>query len=239
MQVTVTPERRLVSLTEEQSLGAEKIRILGAKLRHMRQRRPMKTILVTSTVKDEGKSVLSANLAIALAKTNQRVLLLDGDLHQPNQARLLGVAGLSGLSGWWRANEPILNYMRKINGLQLWFLPAGEPLDQALEMLQSQKLADLLGQVAHWFDWIIIDSPPVAPLADSAVWVNMTDATLLLARLGRTPKKLIKKVVESLDKQKLLGIVLNECSDPHLSYYSQYYGQVHQRPVKPQTKNPG
>jgi len=225
LTVTATPERRLVALSEDRSLGAEKIRILGARLRHLRQERPLKTLLITSSIKQEGKSVLSANLALSFAKTKQRVLLLEGDCHQPSIAGLFGASGLPGLTGWWRSGEPVVNYLRRINGLPLWFLPAGVSAEQPLEILQSQRFSQLLNQIGNWFDWVVIDSPPFAALADAAVWGGMSDGILLLARQHRTPKRVLRKVLDSIDRSKVLGIVLNDCSDPDHSYYAQYYSQ--------------
>lgn len=222
-RVEARPERRLVALTDERSVGAERIRMLGARLRHLQQQRPIKTLLMTSSIKDEGKSFLSANLAFSLAKTRQRVLLLDGDCHQGSLAKLLGTNGSPGLTDWWRSNDAILTYLRQVNALPLWLLAPGEPSTQVVEMLQSTRFSEMLNHAKSWFDWVIVDSPPFAPLADSAIWASLTDATLLLVRLGKTPKELLGKVLDSLDQQKLLGVVLNECSDPHSSYYAQYY----------------
>lgn len=228
-RIEARPEHRLVALAEERSVGAERIRMLGARLQRLQQHQPVKTLLITSSIKDEGKSIVSANLAFSLAKTNQRILLIDGDFHQGNLGKLFGTSRSPGLTLWWRSTDSILSYLRRLNTLPLWFLAAGEPSTQAAEMLQSARFSAMLNQVASWFDWVIVDSPPFAPLADSASWVSLTDATLLLVRLGKTPKKLLRRVLDSLDQRKLLGVVLNECEDPHLSYYAQYYhGQVDQ-----------
>jgi capsular exopolysaccharide synthesis family protein len=225
-RVEALPERRLVTLAEERSVAAERIRMLGVRLRRMQQQHPIKSVLITSSIKDEGKSLLSANLAVSLAKTKQRVLLIDGDCHQGSLARLLGTTRSPGLTGWWRSADSVSNYLRRISGVPLWFLAAGEPSPQAVEMLQSVRVSEMLTQVAGWFDWVIVDSPPFAPLADSAIWAGLTDANLLVVRLGKTPKKLLSKVLDSLDSRKFLGVVLNECSDPHLSYYAQYYKSI-------------
>jgi receptor protein-tyrosine kinase len=183
----------------------------------------MKKLLITSTVKGEGKTVLSANLAISLAKTGQRVLMLDGDAHQGNAARILAGSRLPGLSDWWRSKDPIEKFLIHLNEIPLWLLPSGTPLDQMLEMLQSVRLSTQMNQLSAGFDWVIMDSPPWAPLADATSWGQLADAILLVAREARTPKRLLKKVLESFDQTKLLGIVLNDCSDPDQHYYVQYY----------------
>lgn len=237
LTISAAPERRLIALSENRSLGAEKIRILGARLRHLRQQRPLKTLLITSSIKQEGKSVLSANLALSFARTKQRVLLLDGDCHQPSIAGLFGANGLPGLSDWWTSGGPVVNYLRRVDGLPLWFLSAGRPAEQPLEILQSQQFTRLMSQIGAWFDWVVIDSPPYAAVADSSVWAGMADGILLLARQGSTPKRVLRKVLESIDRSKVLGIILNDCADPDHNYYAHYYGQSVQHAARSITED--
>jgi capsular exopolysaccharide synthesis family protein len=227
LTVAATPERRLIALAGERSLGAEKIRLLAARLRHLQSERALKKLLVTSSVKDEGKTLLSTNVAVSLAKTGQQVLLIDGDCHQANAARLLGANGSPGLTNWWRSAGTMQSYLLRINKLPLWFVPAGDTIEQPLEILQSARLADEINRMAVWFDWVIIDSPPCAPLADAGVWATVVDGILLVAREGKTPKRLLRKVMDSLDSKKLLGIVLNDCTDPDQHYYTHYYNLHH------------
>ncbi len=221
--LAATPEHRLVTLNGQRNLGSEKIRILAARLRHLQDQRTLKRLLITSSVKDEGKTVLSSNIAISLARSSQRVLLVDGDCHQANAGRLFGTYRSAGLTDWWRQDHAIQEYLKKVSGLPLWFLPAGSDVEQPIEMLQSERLSALLGDISSWFDWIVIDSPPSAPLADAACWAKMADGILLVAREGKTPKRLLRKVLDSIDGSKLLGIVLNDCSDPDQHYYTHYY----------------
>lgn len=229
LTVTAAPEQHLVALEGQRSLGAEKIHILASKLRHLQDRNQMKSLLITSAVKDEGKTVLSTNLAVCLARMRQRVLLADGDIHQANASALLGASGAQGLTDWWRSEKPIQAYLTQINDLPLWFLPAGATIDQPLEMIQSARFSSLLTQVNSWFDWVVIDSPPSAPLADTVVWSKMVDGILLVARDGKTPKRLLRKVLLSINNGKLLGIVLNDCSDPDQDYYTHYYNVLRER----------
>lgn len=227
LTVAATPERRLVALAPERTLGAEKIRLLATRLRQLQGQRAIKKLLITSSVKDEGKTLVSTNVALSLARTGQRVLLIDGDCHQANATRTLGAKGLPGLTDWWQSEGGLQSYLMRVNKLSLWFMPAGETVEQPLEILQSTRLSDELKMIASWFDWIIIDSPPSAPLADASVLAGISDGILLVAREGKTPKRLLKKVLASLDDQKLLGIVLNDCTDPDQHYYTHYYNLPH------------
>jgi receptor protein-tyrosine kinase len=223
LPLVVDSEDRIIAMEEQRTLGTEKIRILAARLRQLQDQRGIRKLLVTSSVRGEGKTVLSTNLAISLAKTKQRVLLIDGDSHRPNAARVLGVSGLPGLTDWWGSEGAIQDYLVRYNGISLWLLPAGDPIEQNVGMLQSSRFSGQLDYLSSWFDWIIIDSPPSAPLADAAVWCQRADAVLLVTREATTPKRLLKKVLDSLDHDKVLGIVLNDCSDRDERYYAQYY----------------
>jgi capsular exopolysaccharide synthesis family protein len=218
------PDRRLVAKGDNRSLGAEKLRILSARLRYTQQQRPsFKKLLITSAVRGEGKSLVSANLGITFALQRQRTLLIDGDLHRPSLSTLLGTGERRGLSDWWQQQEDITRFLCRVEGLPLWLLPAGSLLDQPLTMLQSPEISQLIGRMSAWFDWIVIDSSPCAPLADSATWATMVDGLLMVARRGRTPKKLLEKALESLEKSKVLGIVLNDATTDEQRYYRDYY----------------
>ncbi len=223
VQPVVLPESRLVALTDERSLGAEKFRLLATRLKYLQEQRKVQKLLVTSSIAEEGKSVVAANLAITLARrTKQKILLLEGDWRQPVLARLMGLKGLKGCSEWVQDKEPITKFFYQVDKLQLWFLPAGTVPEQPLELLQSSRLSELLRQLTGWFDWVVVDAPPLLPLADVSVWTRLTDGILLVIREGKTPKKLLQKALGTLDNPMLLGVVLNEVTAPDQQYYQRY-----------------
>lgn len=224
MHVSVLPEGRLVSLTDRESLGAEKFRFLGVRLRQLQQARKLKRVLVTSTNPEEGKSVVSANLAITLArKQQQRVLLLEGDLRRPVLARRFGLGRLAGLCEWLESGGTTLPNIYHLEEPGIWFLPAGAPPENPLELMQSGRLAELLEQLSNRFDWIVVDTPPILPLADTSVWMRFVDGALLVAREGKTEKRQLKRGLEALEPSSLLGLVLNSCtSTDHSDYYERY-----------------
>ena len=99
-------------------------------------------------------------------------------------------------------------------------MPAGSSPSNPLELLQSGKVATLLEQLAELFDWIIIDSPPVLPLADTSVWSRLADGILLVARQGVTEKRQLQRAIDAVESQKLVGALLNSSnSAPHTDYY--------------------
>jgi len=135
---------------------------------------------------------------------------------------LMGLKGLKGCSDWVQDKEPITKFFYQVDKLQLWLLPAGTVPEHPLELLQSSRLSELLRQLTGWFDWVVVDAPPLLPLADVSVWTRLTDGILLVIREGKTPKKLLQKALGTLDNPMLLGVVLNEVTAPDQQYYQRY-----------------
>jgi capsular exopolysaccharide synthesis family protein len=224
LQISVPAQSRLISLTANESLAAEKFRYLGVRLQHIRRSRQLKVILITSAVPREGKSTVAANLACTLArKPHQRVLLLDGDLRRPTIAKSFGSKNIPGICEWLENKRDLLSSIYHLVDQDLWILPAGDPTSNAMELLQSGKLSGLMDQISTWFDWIIIDSPPVLPLGDTAVWTRMVDGVLLVTRKGVSEKLQLQKSLEAIESQKLIGAVLNCSQRPHDSKYYYHY----------------
>jgi capsular exopolysaccharide synthesis family protein len=220
--ISPKPENRLVALTHPESLGAEKFRFLGVKLRQLQTNRGIKKLLITSSIPEEGKSLVSTSLAITLARRQSKVLLLEGDLRRPTLSKVLGISKLPGLSDFLQNSEKICNIYR-MEPAGFYFLPAGTPPENPLELMQLPRFADLLERINRWFDWIIFDSPPVLPLADTTIWAKVCDSALLVAREGQTEKNHLKRGLEALGTSKLLGVVFNSCSTAvNSKYYYRY-----------------
>ena len=223
--VNASQETRLVGLDIGDGLGAEKFRFLAVRLRQLNQVRPIKKLLITSTMPEEGKSLISANLAIAFAHRHvQRILLIEGDLRRPSLAQLFGIDPGPGICGWLEGGGSIVKNVYYAKDARFWFLPAGTAPSNPLELMQSERLPQVLGQLAEHFDWIIIDSPPVLPLGDTSVWARAADGTLLVVREGQSQASQLKAGMQALQSKNLLGIVLNSCSAVDRSnYYQRYY----------------
>jgi capsular exopolysaccharide synthesis family protein len=220
LNVSVTSSSRLVVLTEPDSFAAEKFRFLGVRLRHIQQTRSLKKVLVTSTIPAEGKSFVSVNLAGVLARRKQKVLLIEGDLRRPTLSKVLGLGKLVGLGEWLQGDRRRLANIFRLEGPDFWFMPAGDPPANPLELMQSGRLSQLMEQLSAMFDWIIVDSPPLLPLADTTVWARVTDGALLVAREGKTEKALLQRGLEVVKKSELLGVVINGCTQPIHNYYN-------------------
>jgi capsular exopolysaccharide synthesis family protein len=228
----IAPESHLTAALQPWSLGAEKFRFLALRLRQLQQRRRLKKLLITSTVPEEGKSFVSANLSITMArKREQRVLLVEGDLRRPVLASNLGIGNHLGLSECLLGQRKLSSAIQYIEDLGFWFLPAGHPPENPVEAMQSGRLAENLDALCPSFDWIVIDSPPLIPLADTSVWSRVADGTLLITREGKTRKRELKRGIEMLDSSSILGVVVNDSSSADQNHYYSRYGY--------NLKNPG
>lgn len=212
---------RLVAYTDKSSPGAEAFRLLAVRLRHIRKDRQLKKVLITSTVPQEGKSLTSTNLAAALSAGGaQKVLLLEGDIRRPSLTQLFQLADRPGLCDWLEGRSSIEKSVYRIAGPEFCILPCGRVPEHHVDLIQSAKIAELLEEVKALFDWIIIDSPPILPLADTSVLAKLADGILLVTRRGVTEKKQLERGLEALEKGKLLGTVINASrKSGHDDYY--------------------
>src|SRR5579859_1107861 len=229
VNLPIPAESRLVALTEPFGLGAEKFRVLVTRLENLRKKqKELKSLQVTSGGMGEGKTLVSGNLALTFAKgSHSRVLLVEGDLHNPMLASLFGQGKLPGLIDWWSgAMQDIDHSLHQLQDLPLWFLPAGGTYEQPSAILQSPRFAECFAQLSRQFDWIVVDSTPMAPMVDVNLWSRLVDGTLVVVREGVAPVKALKEGLASLDNPKLIGVVFNEISDrDHATGYNRYYNR--------------
>jgi capsular exopolysaccharide synthesis family protein len=224
LQVSLAPQSRLVCLTEGDSPASEAFRLLGVRLRQMRRDHPMKRVLITSTSPQEGKSMVAVNLACTLAlKAERKVLLVEGDLRRPSLSQMFGMQGRPGLCECLQSERPVVTSLYYLEGPNLWMLPAGSASSNALDLLQSGRLPELMDQLSAWFDWMIIDAPPVLPLADTSVWTRIAEGILLVTRPGVTKKQQLLKGLDALENKKLLGALVNCSRQVDHDDYNYYY----------------
>jgi protein-tyrosine kinase len=223
----IPSESRLVALTEPFSLGAEKFRVLVTRLENLRKKqKELKSLQITSGGIAEGKTLVSGNLALTFAKgSGSKVLLIEGDLHNPKLASVFGLGKLPGLIDWWSGGVLDIDHsLHQLQDFPLWFLPAGGTYEQPSTILQSTRFAEAFAQLSRRFDWIVVDSTPMAPMVDVNLWSRLVDGTLLVVREGVAPLNALKKGLASLDNPKLVGVVFNNATElGHATGYDRYY----------------
>jgi capsular exopolysaccharide synthesis family protein len=224
MELPQSRDSRLVCLGNSDSPAMEAFHLLGVRLQNLRREREFKSLLITSTVPKEGKSVVAANLACTLgAGGGQKVLLLEGDVRRPTQSAIFGLTSVPGLTDYLLGKRSVSASLYHLPQAGIWILPAGDNHGDFRELLQSPKLPDLMETLNYWFDWIVIDSPPVLPLVDTSIWARLADKTLIVTRHGTTRKRELQKGLEALDPDKLIHAVLNS-SNSTSDTYDYYYG---------------
>jgi capsular exopolysaccharide synthesis family protein len=219
-----SPEQRLVALADPNSQGAEMFRVLATRLAHMQAKRRLQKLLITSSVGDEGKSVVAVNLALTLARRhNARTLLIEADLRRPGASALLTDSPLRGISDWDAGELALEDSLYQVNDLPLWFLSAGQGIQEPLPLLESDRFAKMLDTISSSFDWVLLDSTPMLPMADSTSLSRLCDGVLVVVREGFTRRKVLDKALESIETPKLLGVVFNQASMLNIDY-DRYYG---------------
>ena len=170
----------------------------------------LRTVLITSPLPGDGKSTIALNLATALAEGGKRrVLLIEADLYHPTLGEKLGLQTGSGFAECLAVDADPWAAIRRLEPVQWYFLPAGKTRTNPTELLQSGAVPRVLQKLAHSFDWILIDTPPITPLTDSVSLVKHSDASLLVVRADRTPQAAIEEALSRLGPKHVLGIVLN------------------------------
>jgi capsular exopolysaccharide synthesis family protein len=201
----------LVAGLAPKSHAAEQYRQLRTRLAHAEGANNLRTVLVTSPQKGEGKSVTAANLALTMAQELQRrVVLVEADLRKPSLQELLGLPPGLGLAEYLAGACELRDALKFLPDHNLTVLPAGAAPTNPAELLGSTAMRRMLDQLRTRFDRVILDAPPVLPLADVAVLAPIVDGTLLVVRAGVTPKPAIENALRAFDSSRLLGIVLND-----------------------------
>jgi non-specific protein-tyrosine kinase len=201
----------LAAALAPQSLAAEQYRSLRTRIKRAENGRAVRAIVVTSPNKGDGKSLTAANLAITMAQEfQQRVLLVDADLRRPAVHKLFGVQEGQGLSDVLMGATDLNQVLVEVPEYHLTLLPAGSLPSHPAELLGSAAMRRILDNLRTRFDRILIDMPPVAPLADLHIVAPMADGLLMIVRAGVTPKPAIERALGGLDITKVLGLVLNE-----------------------------
>jgi capsular exopolysaccharide synthesis family protein len=204
----------------------EQYRRLAATLHQGQAEHGLKVIMLTSALPGEGKTLTASNLALTFSESyHRRVLLIDADLRRPSLHEVFDIDGTVGLSEGLMAadDQPLaLHHLSP----HLTVLPAGRPTTSPMDALTSERMQRLVGEAREVFDWVIIDTPPVGLIADANLLGGMADGALLVVKAEATPYPLVRRAVDTLGRDRVLGVVLNRtlADTPASKYdYAGYY----------------
>ena len=226
-------DQEVISLHKKYTTQIENFRALRTSVLLSSPDRPPKSILVSSMMPGEGKSLVAANLAATLTLAGQRVLLIDADMRKPRQHKLFKLNNREGgLSTYLAGAGSIVELTSPLSSL--FIIPAGPLPPDPSELLSSARFKELLGQLQHKYDIIIIDSPPIISVTDSLIISSVVDGVIIVTRAAATPYNVVEKGIKSLTdvRAKILGMVVNGFNPQKYRYYygkdySQYYGKYY------------
>lgn len=198
----------LITLTEPQSTIAEAYQSLRTSLEFSSLEQPVRTILVAAVDDSADKAAAVANLAVVMAQAGDRVILVDGDLRQPRQHELFGVANINGLGQWLEQGGPAPLQMSAIDKLRV--LPGGAAVSNPVALLSTKRLGERLAELALEADYVLVDAPPLLSVTDAALWASQVDGVVLLVNGGNTKKDQAQRAKGILARVQanLLGAVL-------------------------------
>ena len=223
------PDARTMLFFDENDsrVGAEEFRTLRSRLYQIREKMPLKRLLVTSALPKEGKSFITANLGQVMVRQHgRRALIIDADLRNPGMHRHLGAPQSPGLSEYLLGECDEFSVMQRGQMENLFFVPAGRSSGSAPELLANGRLKLFLQRVEPLFDWIIIDSSPVIPVSDATLVAGACDGVLIAVRSNVTPSDLARRAREEFPDKLLLGVVLNGTQDADQQRSKYYYGEA-------------
>jgi capsular exopolysaccharide synthesis family protein len=206
--------------------GTERFRTLRSRLYQIAAARPLRRVLVTSSVPGEGKTFVATNLAQSIVRQpDKRVLMIDADLRAPRLHIALGAPIGPGLTDYLRGEADEYAVIQHGPDANLCFIPSGRPVSDPSELLSSDRMKKLLDLVAPVFDWVILDSPPALPIHDANILADLCDGALFVLRAGETRCDIAEKGVLEFRGKNLLGVVLNQ-----VDYSEGYAGYTYDSP---------
>jgi capsular exopolysaccharide synthesis family protein len=215
-------EGRLVTDQDTLPVSVEQYRRVAAALHEYQQQHSLKSIMVSSAVPKEGKTLTALNVALTLSHSyHSRVLLIDADLRRPSIQYSFGLPDGRGLADVLAAGGGPLPLIEVSSGLSV--LIAGMPNQDSVRLLTSSGLRTLIADAAGQFDWLVIDTPPVGALPDARLISNLADAVLFVIDAQGTPYDLVKRAISELGPERIIGTVLNRI-EPNSLPVNDYYG---------------
>ncbi len=212
--------------------GPEQFRTLRSRLYRIREVQPLQTVLISSAIPAEGKTIVATNLAHAMVRQQGcRVLLIDADLRASRVHALLGAPSNPGLADYLQGGASEFDVIQRGPEEGFYIIPAGTHATHPSELISSERMRELLERLKPVFDWILIDSSPVLPVSDATVLGGLSDGVLLVVRATSTPSEICRKAIQEFQNTPILGVVLNSAEEN--SEYSSYYSSGAYGPAQP------
>ena len=208
------------------SISAEAYRSLRTSIKFSSVDKPIKTIVVTSSIPGEGKSTISGNLAITLSQSGARVLLIDCDLRKPSIHKKFRVVNDLGLTDILVDKCSLKDVIKKIDEY-LFMITAGTIPPNPSEIVGSNSMEDLIKELSLSSDYIVMDTPPVIPVTDPLLLAAKSDATIIVVRARKTKEKIIRQAYDELIKvnSNIIGSILNDSETKTNNSYYEYYAE--------------
>jgi receptor protein-tyrosine kinase len=220
------PETHLIDVERPHEVPNEEFRSLRTRLNHLQSQQDLHSIVVTSASPAEGKSFTAVNLALAQAQLESPVLLADLDLRRPVVHNLFQCERAPGFSDFLLAERPLEECIRRVEGTNLYFMPAGSQVKNPLELLNMRHVRQALEGFRRVFNWVILDTPPLLFSADANLLSTLTDGTIIVVRIGSTTYDNVIRAMQTLCENNVLGIVANGARAGELySKYTYYYSK--------------
>jgi protein-tyrosine kinase len=218
---------RLVTFFQQGSLAAEQFRKLRTYLLRLKILESHRVIMVTSAVNGEGKTFVAANLAAGISKDlHAHAILVDCDLRNPSLSEFFGIPKGKGLSDYLAGNGAPPELILKTEIDKLSVIPAGSSQENPTELIGSKKMEGLIQELKAKQSnrYLILDATPILATTEPEVLVRMVDGIIFVVRAGVTPRETVQQAIKALDKEKIIGVVLNDLTFRSSKLYSRYFG---------------
>ncbi|TVY01259.1 CpsD/CapB family tyrosine-protein kinase [Cohnella terricola] len=220
------PNWSLITENNPKSPISEGYRMLRTNIEFSTIDQKLQVLMVTSSKPSEGKSTTCANLAVAFAQADKKVLLIDADLRKPSQHHIFGKSNRKGLTTALFNPQELTSVIQSTGTDNLSVIHAGPTPPNPSELLSSKTMSSLLASTRELYDVIIIDTPPIMSVTDAQIVATQSDGVVLVIDSGKVKKEIAQKAKALLDhvNARLLGVVLNKIDRKHSDTYSYYYG---------------
>jgi receptor protein-tyrosine kinase len=240
---TPAPDAHLIDVNHPAEPPAEEFRTLRTRLNHIQTQEAIHTVVISSPSPAEGKSFAAVNLALAESQLEgSSTLLVDCDFRRPIIHNLFQMERSPGLTDFLQGKAAIHECIWKIEGLNLYVLPAGEAVVNPLELLNRVEMKLLLEQLPNAFNWVMLDSPPLLFAADANLLSTLCHGTILVVRIGSTTVDSVTRAMQAFSENNVIGIIVNgarrgELYSKYTYYHSYYYSEPETEAEEPEPAN--